>query len=221
MEKFINSMPKPALAILAIAIAIGFFMLNTPPHTVCDTEEEQLREAQKGNLFPTEFKKNKIPPAILQAKEACQLGNSAGSCYEYFQSLNKIATDVGGSSSECVPRLFEIGEVTAAMNDGIEIMVRLAWGNQPPDPGVSRFGWMQEAEISIFCRLEGIYIRSAGQEGWTALRNRITAKLPGEAPVVQSDPTVVGPEPRKAVTMMSEQDIWNRSLFSVRCENFL
>jgi len=221
MEKFINSLPKPALALLAIAIAVLVFMLSTPPHTVCDTQEELLQESQKGNLFPTEIKKNKIPPAIARTKEACQLGNSAGSCYEYFQVLTKIAYDVGRASSECVTQLFEINEVTAAMNDGVELMVRLAWGNQPPEPGYSRFGWMQDSEVATFCRLEGVYIRAKGQDAWNQLRTKVTAKLPGEAPVVQADPTVAGPETRKATTMMTEQDIWNRSLFSARCESFL
>lgn len=220
MENFINSLPKPLLAFLAILIGIGVFMLVSPPHTVCDTQEATLREMQKGNIFPTEVKKNKIPPTLTRAKEACQLGNSAGSCYEYFMVLKKVADDVGKASGECTAQLFNVNEVKSALNDGLELMVRLAWGTKPPEPGLERFGWMQDAEIAIFCRLRSIYIRANGEEGWTALRQRVTAKLPGEEVPFSTDPTQAAVEPKKATAVLPEKEIWNRSLFSVRCETY-
>jgi hypothetical protein len=220
MEKFINSLPKPVLAFLAILLGIGFFMMWSPPHTVCDTQEEAMREALKGQLFPTQMKKNTIPPSIVREKESCQLGNSAGSCYEYFTTLKSIASVIGKASSECTTNLYNAKEVAPAMNDGIELMVRLAWGVKPPEVGPERFGWLQEAEIATFCRLKNIYVRANGEEAWTALRQKIAAKLPGEDVPPPTDPTQAVVEPRKATVMMSEMDIWNRSLFSVRCEVF-
>ena len=220
MEKFIESLPKSLLAGLAIAAAIVFFMLYSPPHTVCDTQEEALQETLKGSLFPKEIKKAKIPPAIVQAKESCQLGNSAGSCYEYFTILRQIAEEIGKASSECTEQLFSVKEISSALNDGIEIMARLAWGVKPPEPSQERFGWMQEAELSVFCRLKSIYIRAKGEDAWNGLRSKIFTKLPGEEMPVSSDPASAAAEPKKATAVMSELDIFNRSLFSVRCENF-
>lgn len=218
MEKLIESLPKPILALLAILIGIGVFMMVNPPHTVCDTQEEAMREAQKGNLFPLEVKKNKIPPSIARAKEACQIGNSAGSCYEYFSSLKEVASEVGKASSECAAQLYGVKEVSAALNDGIELMARLAWGVKPPEPGFERFGWMQDAEVATFCRLKSIYIRANGEEAWNALRLKIFAKLPGEDLPVATDPAVAVVEPKKATAVLSELDIFNRSIFSTRCE---
>lgn len=220
MENFLNSLPKPVLAILAIVVGIFVFMLISPPHSVCDTQADTFRDLQAGNLFPVEVKKNKIPPTILRAKEACQLGNSAGSCYEYFTALKKIADDIGKSSSECAGPLFNINEVKAAYNDGLELMVRLAWGVKPPEPGLERFGWMQESEVAIFCRLKSIYLRANGEDAWVTLRQKISAKLPGEEVPVSSDPAQVVAEPKMATAILSEQEIWNRSLFSARCENY-
>lgn len=220
MENFINSLPKPVLAFLAILIGIGVFMLVSPPHTVCDSQQTTFQELQKGNIFPTEIKKNKIPPTIVRAKEACQLGNSAGSCYEYFMVLKNVADGIGKASSECTTQLFNVTEVRSAMNDGIELMARLAWGIKPPEPGIERFGWMQEADIAIFCRLKNIYIRANGEEAWVNLRKKIYEKLPGEEVPPPTDPTQVAVEPRKATLMLNEQEIFNRSLFSVRCEAF-
>ncbi len=220
MENFINSLPKPLLAFLAIAAGVVIFMILEPPHTVCDSQEEVFRELQKGNIFPTDYKKSKIPPTLGKAKEACQLGNSAGSCYEYFMSLKKVADGIGKTSGECFGQMFEINEVKSALNDGVELMVRLAWGMSPPQPGLERFGWMQEADLATFCRLRSIYTRAQGEEAWIALRHRIAMKLPGEEVPVSTDPSVAAIEPRKASALLSEEDIWNRSLFSVRCEVF-
>lgn len=221
MENFINSLPKPVLALLAIAVFIVLLFVFSPPHSVCDTQEATLRETQAGNLFPTLVKKNKIPPAIARAKESCQLGNSAGSCYEYFVVLKKVADDISKASSECTAQLFEVNEVKEALNDGVELMVRLAWGVKPPEPGIDKFGWMQEAEIAIFCRLKNVYLRAQGEEAWSSLRKRVAEKLPGEELTPAVDPgQATTAEPKKATAFMSEQEIWNRSLFSVRCESF-
>jgi hypothetical protein len=218
MENFIKSLPKPVLALLVIIVGIIVFVMISPPHTVCDTQAETLQELQKGNIFSTKEKKNVIPPSIVRSKEACQLGNSAGSCYEYFLSLRKVADDITKSSAECAAQLYQIAEVRSALSDGIELMVRLAWGTKPPEPTLERFGWMQESEISTFCRLRTVYIRANGEEAWVELRRKIAMKLPGEEVPVALDPEQIAVEPKKATTMMSEQDIWNRSLFSARCE---
>ncbi len=225
MEDFIKSIPPPLLAILVLIGAVVFFMLANPPHTICDTELEVLQESQKGNIFPRVVSvKNvnqNIPAQISRAKEACQLGNSAGSCYEYFQALKGLAVDIGKASTECTPLMFEIPEVKRALTDGVELMVRLAWGNQPPEPGYARFNWLQETEIAIFCRIKNIYIRGVSDEAWVALRRSIYGKLPGEVLVQKSDPGQITSEARKAPQMMGEQQIWERSLFSVRCESYL
>lgn len=220
MESFINSLPKPVLALLVILIGIFAFMIMTPPHTICDTQESALREAQAGNIFTTVVNKKKIPPVLARAKEACQLGNSAGSCYEYFLVLKKVAEDVAKSSSECTNQLFNINEVKTAFSDGLELMVRLAWGVKPPEPGLEKFGWLQEAEIAAFCKLKSIFLRANDEEAWAAFRKRVAAKLPGEEDKAASDPTQATVEPKKATAVLSEEEIWNRSLFSVRCEAF-
>jgi hypothetical protein len=220
MEKFIESLPRPVLAVLAILVGIVVIMLINPPHTVCDTQEAAFRESQKGNLFQTEVNKKKIPGSLVRAKEACQLGNSAGSCYEYFTSLRSVSNSIGKGSAECMTQLFDIKDVSAVMNDGVELMARLAWGTKPPEPGLERFGWMQEAELAIFCRLKNTYVRAKGDEAWTELRKKVFAKLPGEESVVSSDPSVAAATPKSATIVLQEQDIWNRSIFSVRCENY-
>ncbi|WP_413558309.1 hypothetical protein [Bdellovibrio sp. HCB209] len=221
MDKFLASLPKPVLVVGAILIGVIVFMLIEPPHTVCDTQEEALRENLKGQLFSTQQKKNTIPPSIVREKEACQLGNSGGSCYEYFSTLKNIGDAVSRGSAQCAGQLYKVNEVATALNDGLELMARLAWGVKPPEAGTyERFGWLTEAEIATFCRLKNTYIRANGEEAWTAFRQRVSAKLPGEEIPLTPEGTVSTVEPRKATAVLTESDIWNRSLFSVRCDVF-
>lgn len=225
MEDIIRNLPKPLLALIVLVIAAIFFMVANPPHTICDTQSEVFKEAQKGNIFPNQVQvknvKQKIPAQINQVKEGCQLGNSAGACYDYFTALKNIAVDIGKSSSECMGTLIEIPEAKKAIVDGIEVMARLAWGHQPPELGPSRFGWLQDSEVAVFCRLKNIYIRGVGEDSWTQLRRNVYSKLPGENIIRTDEPEQIVKEPKAATAVMTEEDIWARSLFSARCESYL
>lgn len=223
MDNFFNSLPKPILAMLVIAGALLFFMFNDPPHTVCQVQADNLRESLKGELFPTTINKNKykVPPIVDKAQEACQLGNSSGSCLEYFNILRKTAREIKNFSSECRSDLVNIAEVRRAFTNGVNLMTKMAWGSFAPEQGMARFGWLQESEMGLFCLLKDVYSQSLGEEAWNNLRANIYKELPGEA--LQGGPGApppVGYEPPKAISTMTETDIWARSIFSVRCENF-
>lgn len=219
MENFIKSLPKPVLAMLVIAAALIFFVLNDPPHTVCQVQADNFRDALKGDLFPATVNKNKIPPIIDRAQEACQLGNSSGSCLEYFNILRKTARDLKNFSSECMSELAGIPEVRRALTEGATLMAKMAWGSQAPEQGMARFGWLQESEIGLFCLMKDVYSQSFGEEAWKTLRGNIYKELPGEA--LRTAPGLnLGDGIPKAVDTMAENEIWARSLFSVRCENF-
>lgn len=220
MEKFFQSLPKPVLAILVIAGVIVFLLLTDPPHTVCDTQAETFKENLSGQLFTKVVKKAKMPPMIGRAKEACQLGNSAGSCYEYFSILKKITSEISLTPSSCTKQLFEMPEVKNALTDGMELMVRMAWGSAPPEDNFNRLGWMTEADLAVYCKLRNVYLRANGEEAWVAFRRRIYPKLPGELMVGLSDPTLTPLPMKKATEVFSEEEIWAKSLFSSRCDGY-
>lgn len=229
MENFFRTVPPTVLALLILAGAIVLFIVANPMHTLCDTQGEVLQEAQKGNLFASQVaivkegvtRKEKVPPRIVAAKQSCQVGNSAGSCYEYFTILKSIAVDIGKVSSECYAQMFELPDVQKALTDGVEVMARIAWGPEPPALWWNRKGWLQDSELAVFCRIKNIYIRAHGQEGWDELRKSVFSKFPGEPPVPKTDPNQSVAEPKKAVQVMNEQEIMSRSIFAVRCESFL
>ncbi|WP_413288664.1 hypothetical protein [Bdellovibrio sp. HCB337] len=220
MENFFKSLPKPVLAILVILAVLIFFMFNDPPHTVCQVQADNLKESMKGQLFSTVINKNNYPPIIARAQEACQLGNSSGSCLEYFGILRKAAREIKGYSSDCRGDLINIPEVRKGFTDGVILLAKMAWGSRAPEPGMARFGWLQESELGLFCLIKDVYSQGLGDEAWNGLRASIFQELPGELRAGSLGSSQVGQEPPKAMLTMEEKDIWARSLFSVRCENY-
>lgn len=110
LEEFSRQMPKPVLAalVLLVAIFIIIFVIQ-PPHSICDTQAENLKENQKGILFPIKSGKRTYPGKVQGAMEACRLGNSPGSCYEYFTILRRAALAVKALSKECSSAALDIG----------------------------------------------------------------------------------------------------------------
>lgn len=220
MEQFFKSLPKPVLAVIVILGAIVFLYVSDPPHTVCDTQAVVLKENLAGKLFPRVEKKVKLPPALERAKESCQLGNSSGSCYEYFSILRQIAVEITTASSTCTEELYRIKEAKSAIDDGLELMIRLAWGSAPPENDFVRLGWLTESDVGVYCRLRNVYIRANGEASWVSFRKKIYAKLPGETMIVFSDPSITPPPFKKAPEVFSEEEIWSKSLVSSRCDGY-
>jgi hypothetical protein len=222
MEKFFESLPKPAVAVLAIAAALIFFALYDPPHSICDVQSQNLKEELKGQVFPVVVNKNKMPPLLSQAQESCQMGNSAGSCFEYFSTLKKMAKSIQNYSSECKAELASIPEIKVAMKEGVTLMAKIAWGAHPPEVGPGRFGWFQESELALFCRLKDVHVQGFGEDSWNELRLAIFKELPGELPpgAPSTGTAALETEPPRASATLSEKDMWVRSVFSTRCENY-
>lgn len=219
MEQIISNLPKPVLALLAIIGAIGFLYLVDPPKTVCDIEVEAQRTALDGFLYAVKTKdKQTFPPVINAQKESCQMGGSAGACLEYFETLKKVISTIQNGTLECRKQLYSVSEVKRSLEDALEVMVRMAWGVTPPQPNLDRFGWFKESELAFFCRLKGAVQMGLGDSGLDQLRLKISQKLPGESDVDLLAAPNEKAQVRTAPQVFSEEEIWNRSVFSVRCD---
>lgn len=254
LEQQIKDLPKPLVATIAILIVIGALFILQPLHTVCDSQTEAIRSGQAGLLYPQKVSKKNgtIPGRIQNAMVSCRFGNSAGSCYDYFDLLKKAAQAVKNGSFECTAQIvsmkidkyakmeeyttvrdgkssrdelagvvFKDVTLEEVLRDGLEMMIRKAWGESPPEPGAQRYGWFQESEINAFCHVRDVLIRAKGRDGFKQLTSKIATKLPGEAPPRD----IAGEEvknfiPREASRMMTEQQIFDRSLLSVPCDQF-
>lgn len=247
-EKLTRYIPKPLLPGVVLLLAIGGIMLYQKPHTICDTIADTLRANQDGILFPTRINRKMYPAKIIGVMESCRTGNSAGSCFEYFGILRRLAISIKDSNTECIPELMglnvnnyartefyesvqdgdrvreDLAEVRytsrslgVVLQDGLEMLVRKAWGDSPPEVGPLRFGWLQESELAVFCHLQDVLRRAKGPEEWPKYVKSVMAKLPGEKRAeALSGSAPIAPQ-RPATELMPETDIRQRSLFSVSC----
>lgn len=210
---FFQNLPKPVLVLGILILGTIFFIVMSPPHSVCDSQSTLFKDLQKGFLFPNQVKKPKskgkaqtLQPKYPLLLENCRIGNNAGACYELFSSMRKVLKDVDNAPSECAGAIGDIKEVKSAVNQVGELMVRIAWGASPPALGLDRFGWLDTLELSFFCQLKSTYVKSYGEEAWEQFRKKVAMKLPGAY------------EDKKA--LLSEEEIWGKSIFSIRCDQY-
>lgn len=105
LEDQLQQLPKPVLALLVIAIVIVLLFLFSPPHTLCDSQKENIQNAMAGVLFPVKVGKETMPGRIHKAMEVCLFGNSGGACYEYFEILKRAAQAIKAAPQECTGEL--------------------------------------------------------------------------------------------------------------------
>ena len=180
LEQQLAQMPKMLVALIALTATVVFLFVFNPPHTICDTQVETVKENLVGPVFPAIVKKNTLQPQIKNAQQSCKTGHSAGACFDYFSILKMIAKQIDNSSPECRAQVIGVSEIQAALKDGVEIMALAAWGPQPPASPAARFGWMQESELAVFCYIKDVFEKALGEEAWTALRLKVNKKYPGE-----------------------------------------
>lgn len=217
----LSQIPRPLLVFLVLAIGIALFFFIQEPHSVCNSQLAILKESQGGQIFPKVGKTSQRPPIYSRLVENCKTGNSPGSCYEYFSLLKKLYQDLMGSPQECLQPFGALPEVQRALKEGVQLIVQLAWGEKPPERGLAKFNWMETSDLALYCRLRDLNLKVYGEEAWQSLRLGTYKKLPGEAQIFQDGQCANCERIKKAPEILSDEEIWARSLFSLRCEQFL
>jgi hypothetical protein len=221
MEQFLQTLPRPFLVLGAILAGIAIFMFLSPPHTICDTAHTEVTSSLIGITRPLKVKKQTHPPKVLNALDSCYLGRSSGACYEYFHILKTLSKFVVSANSECRQRIYNISDIKTRLIEGAENLVLLAWGDYPPEDVAVKFGILQDADVALFCYVKGAVIAGSSEADWQNLRKKLSKKLPGEKPKLPENPKEGIAPARSASEVLSELEIWNKSLFSVRCDNYL
>lgn len=216
----LNNIPRSVLVFIVLLGGVFTFFLIQKPHSRCDSQLEVFRDSQKGQIFTYKVKNSMRPALYPRVVEACRMGNSAGACYEMFSILKKLVRDLDASPHECLVPFGEVTEVKKALNEGSQLLVQLAWGEKPPENAFTKFGWMQTADIGLFCSLKQVYNRVYGEPAWNALRMATYKKLPGEGSVYQNGSCLNCDYKKMADEKLSAEEIWVKSLFSVRCEQY-
>lgn len=212
----LDRIPRPVLVFLVLAVGIFLFFQIQQPHSVCDSQFDIFRESEAGRIFPRKIKTAERAAVYPRLVNDCKIGNSPGACYELFSLLRKLIVDLKAAPQECLVPFGEKPEIRKALIEGVELIVQLAWGDRPPENSSNKFSWLEISDLSLFCQLKGLNLQIFGEGQWEKFRLRASANLPGEVALPIAPP----PPVRKASEVLSPEEIWVRSLFSLRCENY-
>jgi hypothetical protein len=221
----LQKIPRPVLIIAVFLIGLFFILQFQGPHSICDSQADSFRELQTGYIFSRTEKKIVHAPIYERALANCKLGMaSPGACFEYFQILHKMVTDLRNVSPQCGETFLVIPELKRALTESLTLMATVAWGEEPPEKGSSYTGKLETPDLALFCALEDNYRQFASPEDWEALKTATLGKLPGEArKFTNSDDGKsvclncdMIPSAEKALG--SREEVYVRSLFALRCE---
>jgi hypothetical protein len=141
-----------------------------------------------------------------------------------------------------------LDEFTKKYSMAIRIMALAAWGSQPPEQS-DKLGWLNEGHLRTFCSIKKSFVDFAGVEALDSIKARVYNEYPGfwaqlpeydqlkkaallassdEAKKELDDHKVIDQQrPRALKTAqnpggtMTKDEVYARSLFSVRCDLYL
>jgi hypothetical protein len=219
IEELMRKVPRTVLIFGAFVIAVIYLVTTQPPRTKCDTEGETFRQRLIGIVVPrTDEKKGEIPASLARNKRECQFGNGAGACYPYFSDLRKILNALQLASDECRADFSLAEDVRAVLSDGLEVMVRIAWGEEPGENDSIQKAWFQDPELSLFCNLHRFIRQNWEEEDYVGLQGAVLSRLPGKKIPIESQVATEGPP--SALSLMPHEEVLRRSLFKFNCSQY-
>ena len=203
MNSFIKSLPRTVFAILILGVGILLIIMFDPPHTLCRSQVDDFKEKQKVFLFEGEKKilGKQTAPEIEKYLDLCIQRNGPGGCAEYFYRLKEMLRDLDNVSSQCKAYVGEVSNVKNAFWQSVEVLVRAAWGANPPKSSSQRAGWLSTSEIGLYCQLKSQCLKMYGKSPWEAFREKMLTALPGSE-------------------KMTREKVWSLNLLSTNCDKY-
>jgi len=198
MDQIMSLFPKWLLAVLVIAGGMAAIILYNPPHTVCESQIEVFRDAQKRFLFNFKEKKRTKIAKYRELVDHCKMTNDPGGCYELFQETKVMLNDLKAVPSDCLPTVGSIGAVKTALWEVEDLLIRLGWGDKPPTAYREKFHWLDTADVSLYCGLKQTLTDTYGLDAWEAFRQKTSHALPG-------------------ADKLTDNEAWQKTLFSENC----
>ena len=127
---------------------------------------------------------------------------------------------------KCYPLLSqEYVKLIPTLQQGLKIMSLTAWGIKPPDNIALRLGWLTESDIYGFCRSKDLMIKTLGTEAFKAYRMSIYQEFPdawSDKISIEKRSETNRPRALKHVGnpggSLEEKDVFEKSIFSLRCD---
>jgi len=178
MNQFLARIPKAILAFSAIAIGTALIILKDPPRTVCDAQKDIFIKQMTPLLLP-DPKSTKAQSQFELLVEQCKYTNGPGGCYELFMQFREMLSSLSGVSNECQRQVGNLSLVRKSLWEAIDLLVRLAWGQTPPKGYYQRLGWLDYADMNLFCQLKQKVQYLYGKAAWQSFQEKMFRDLPG------------------------------------------
>lgn len=201
MQQILSLFPKGFLAFIVILGGIFFIILTDPPKSICEAQIEVFKNAQARFLFKDPNSKVEKTTQFERLFEHCKITNKPGGCLELFQLTKRMLDDLSAVPRECRDDVASLSEVKKVITYISELLVRLAWGSAPPQTYAQKFGWLDVADMSLFCQLKGRYELYFGNEAWASLREKLLKDLPEAG-------------------NMARASVWDLSILSENCSRY-
>lgn len=168
-------------------------------------------------------------PQLEYWKERCKEGNSIGSCNDYFVGLRSLVQEMRLVHDKCLLKYSQDNEnFSYLLSQGLQIMALVAWGEKPPGGPGERLGWLTTTHLQTFCYLKRTFIMISDEQTFEALKAKVYREYPDnwpESAAVEDRVDEKRPRAFKSQTnptgSLKAEDIYARSLFSVRCDLYM
>ena len=194
-------MSKSALVFLGLIGGVFFIFITDPPHTACRSQLDELRSQHTPFFILDASSKFQKKTEYQKSFESCRDNNSPGSCLGLFNGVKNLVSTLetlpGDCSDLCRQKAFN-----EPLWETIEIMVRIGWGEQPPEDIYDRSKWLSYSDFSLFCRIKKTLTLCHGEEGWKKRQEEVLSSLPG-------------------ADKMQRRDVWKLALFATSCQRSL
>lgn len=201
MIEWLQNLPKTMFVTIVIGAGILFIILMNPPRTVCDSQVQTFMASNADLLSSTPNKMTQKESRYKRLYDTCKGTNSPGGCLELFLSVRQLIKDTHTVDSKC----FGAVKGQQAFNDAIwmtaDLMAIMAWGSRPPLSPELKNGWLDVADLNLFCELKNTAINFYSQDTWNGFVEKYFKSLPG-------------------AESLDRNTAWSRMLFSANCNAF-
>ena len=180
MVQWLLSLPRPLFVFLVLTTAILFILFNDPPHTICRVQINQFKSWQEGLIYKARNDKLNKKPLMQTLMKTCKDLAEPGACYGLFSRIKVFIRDFHVVSEDCKMELSELPAVKKTLLSVYDLMIRLAWGDEPPDVRKGqKFNWLSALDRELFCSVKQKIISLYGEQTLSAQEQKTFLQLPG------------------------------------------
>ena len=192
-------MPQSLLVFLGLVGGLAAIFIMNPPHTACNSQLNELTKEHTPFFIIDKSVKFQEKTEYQKSFESCQNTNSPGGCLNLFNGIKELVGTLQVIPSDCFSKICLQKAFNQPLWDTIDIIVRIGWGDQPPENVHERNKWLSYSHFLLFCQIKKILNTCHGEEKWQDEQEKILQSLPG-------------------ADKMTRQNIWRLTLFATSCQ---